>query len=397
MGAGIAVAFADAGFPVVVVEQSPDAAAKGRERIDALYQRSVNSGRIDETASVERMARIMFTHELSAFAPCDLVVEAVFEDATVKQTLFRALSDIVRPEAILATNTSYLDPNAIASTATHPERVLGMHFFSPANVMRLVEVVPADHTAPDVLATAIAVGRRLGKLPVVSGVCEGFIGNRIHAVYRRHAEYLLEDGAAPEDIDRALEGYGFAMGPFAVADLSGLDIAWAMRRRRAVTRPAGERYVALADRLCEAGRLGRKTGRGWYLYPESSSKPVSDPEVAAIIAAERKAKGIAAHTIAEADIVRRLLSVMANEGARLLAEGIAMRASDIDLVFVNGYGFPAFKGGPMFAADQRGLNDVLAEAEAAAKAGGAGSEPAPLLRELAAHGGTFAQWDKERK
>jgi 3-hydroxyacyl-CoA dehydrogenase len=397
MGAGIAVAFADAGLSVIVVEQSPDAAAKGRERIDALYQRSVNSGRIDETASVERMARIMFTHELSAFAPCDLVVEAVFEDATVKQTLFRALSDIVRPEAILATNTSYLDPNAIASTATHPERVLGMHFFSPANVMRLVEVVPADHTAPDVLATAIAVGRRLGKLPVVSGVCEGFIGNRIHAVYRRHAEYLLEDGAAPEDIDRALEGYGFAMGPFAVADLSGLDIAWAMRRRRAVTRPAGERYVALADRLCEAGRLGRKTGRGWYLYPESSSKPVSDPEVAAIIAAERKAKGIAAHTIAEAEIVRRLLSVMANEGARLLAEGIAMRASDIDLVFVNGYGFPAFKGGPMFAADQRGLNDVLAEAEAAAKAGGAGSEPAPLLRELAAHGGTFAQWDKERK
>jgi 3-hydroxyacyl-CoA dehydrogenase len=272
-----------------------------------------------------------------------------------------------------------------------------MHFFSPAHVMRLVEVVRTDRTAPDVVATALHLARRLGKLPVVAGPGEGFIGNRIYALYRRHAEYLVEDGAAPQDIDRALEGYGFAMGPFAVADLSGLDIAWAMRRRRAPGRPAGERYVAIADRLCEAGRLGRKTGRGWYLYPQGADKPQPDPEVAAIIAAERNNKGIAPRAFSGEEIVRRLLGVLANEGAKVLADGIAMRASDIDLVFVNGYGFPPFRGGPMFAADQRGLSEVLAEAEAAARAGGEGSEPAPLLRELAARGSTFAQWDKERK
>jgi 3-hydroxyacyl-CoA dehydrogenase len=397
MGAGIAVAFADAGFSVIVVEQSPEAAAKGRERVDGLYRRRLSSGRIEETIMLERMARMTFTHELAALARCDLVVEAVFEDLTVKQNLFRALSGIVRQETILATNTSYLDPNAIAGATARPERALGMHFFSPAHVMRLVEVVRTDRTAPDVVATALHLARRLGKLPVVAGPGEGFIGNRIYALYRRHAEYLVEDGAAPQDIDRALEGYGFAMGPFAVADLSGLDIAWAMRRRRAPGRPAGERYVAIADRLCEAGRLGRKTGRGWYLYPQGADKPQPDPEVAAIIAAERNNKGIAPRAFSGEEIVRRLLGVLANEGAKVLADGIAMRASDIDLVFVNGYGFPPFRGGPMFAADQRGLSEVLAEAEAAARAGGEGSEPAPLLRELAARGSTFAQWDKERK
>jgi 3-hydroxyacyl-CoA dehydrogenase len=272
-----------------------------------------------------------------------------------------------------------------------------MHFFSPAHVMRLVEVVRTHRTAPDVLATVLHLARRLGKLPVAAGPGEGFIGNRIYALYRRHAEYLVEDGAAPEDIDRALEGYGFAMGPFAVADLSGLDIAWAMRRRRALDRPAGERYVAIADRLCEAGRFGRKTGRGWYLYPQGADKPQPDPEVAAIITAERNCKGITPRAFSGEEIVRRLLGVLANEGAKVLADGIAMRASDIDLVFVNGYGFPPFRGGPMFAADQRGLSEVLAEAEAVVKAGGEGSEPAPLLRELAARGSTFVQWNKERK
>jgi 3-hydroxyacyl-CoA dehydrogenase len=395
MGAGIAVAFADAGYSVIVVEQSPEAAARGKERIDGLYRRSVRSGRIDEPKKAERMARMTFAHELAALAPCDLVVEAVFEDLTVKRALFRALSGIVAPETILATNTSYLDPNAITAAAPRPERTLGMHFFSPAHVMRLVEVVRTHRTAPDVLATVLHLARRLGKLPVAAGPGEGFIGNRIYALYRRHAEYLVEDGAAPEDIDRALEGYGFAMGPFAVADLSGLDIAWAMRRRRALDRPAGERYVAIADRLCEAGRLGRKTGRGWYLYPQGSDKPQPDPEAAATITAERNNKGITPRSFSGEEIVRRLLGVLANEGAKVLADGIAMRASDIDMVFVNGFGFPAFRGGPMFAADRRGLRDVLAEVEAAAKVGGTGSEPAPLLRDLAARGSTFAQWDKE--
>ncbi|HXF52732.1 MAG TPA: 3-hydroxyacyl-CoA dehydrogenase NAD-binding domain-containing protein [Hyphomicrobiaceae bacterium] len=396
MGAGIAVAFADAGFNVTVLEQSAEAAAKAKERIEGLYRRAVTSGRLEETACAQRMQRISFAHALTALAHCDLVVEAVFEDLAVKKALFGALSDIVRREAILATNTSYLDPNAIAASTRNPERVLGMHFFAPAQVMRLLEVVGTDHTAPDVLATAIHVARRLGKLPVPAKPCEGYIGNRIFAAYRRHAEYLVEDGAAPEAIDRALEAYGLAMGPFAVADLAGLDIAWAMRRRRAASRPAGERYVAVADRLCEAGRLGRKTGRGWYAYPDPSGRPQPDPDVAAIILAERKRKGVAPRQFSGEEIVRRLLCVMANEGAKVLADGIARRASDIDLVFVNGYGFPGFRGGPMYAADQRGLVATLAEVEAAAAAGGEGSEPAPLLRELAARGSTFAQYDRER-
>jgi len=396
MGAGIAVAFADAGFALTVLEQSAEAAAKGKKRIEGLYQRAVTSGRLEERVCAERMERITFAHELTALAHCDLVVEAVFEDLGVKKALFGALSNIVRGDAILATNTSYLDPNAIAADVRNPERVVGMHFFAPAQAMRLVEVVGTDRTAPDVLATAIHVARRLGKLPVPARPCEGYIGNRVFAAYRRHAEYLVEDGASPEAIDRALEAYGLAMGPFAVADLAGLDIAWAMRRRRAASRPDGERYVAVADRLCEAGRFGRKTGRGWYVYPDASGRPQPDPEVEDIIVAERQRKGIAPRSFSGEEIVRRLLCVMANEGAKVLTDGIARRASDIDLVFVNGYGFPGFRGGPMYVADQRGLAETLAEVEAAAAAGGAGSEPAPLLRELAARGSTFAQYDRER-
>jgi 3-hydroxyacyl-CoA dehydrogenase len=223
-------------------------------------------------------------------------------------------------------------------------------------------------------------------------VCDGFIGNRIFAVYRRHAEYLALDGVPIEAIDRAVENYGFAMGPFAVSDLAGLDIAWAMRKRRAATRSPDERYVEVADRLCEQGRFGRKTGRGWYLYPEGGGKRVPDPEVQALFDAERTETGIAPQRFSEDQIVRRLLAAMANEGAKVLAEGIALRAGDIDLVFVNGYGFPADRGGPMFAADLRGLREVLADVEDAARVGGAGSEPAPLLAELAASGSNFAQW-----
>jgi 3-hydroxyacyl-CoA dehydrogenase len=272
--------------------------------------------------------------------------------------------------------------------------VLGLHFFAPAHVMRLLEVVRGAQTAPDVLATGLALGRRLGKLPIVAGVCDGFIGNRIFASYRRHAEYLLEDGASPQEIDAALEAYGFAMGPFAVSDMSGLDIGWAMRKRRAATRDPGERYVAIADRLCEAGRLGRKTGRGWYDY--ASGKPVPDPAVAAIVAEARAARGVEPRSIDAAAIQRRILAVMANEGAKILAEGISLRPSDIDLVFVNGYGFPRLRGGPMFAADRMGLGAVLAEVEAGAEAGGAGSEPAPLLITLARQGGSFAGWQEAR-
>jgi 3-hydroxyacyl-CoA dehydrogenase len=392
MGSGIAVCLADAGLTVDLVEQSNAAANAGIGRVAALYERQVKSGRLTPETAAERSARIGITEDWGAVAAADLVIEAAFEDMAVKADIFSRLDRLARPGAVLATNTSYLDIDTIAAGTSRPGDVVGLHFFSPANVMRLLEVVRAARTAPDVLATGLALGRRIGKLPIVAGVCDGFIGNRIFSTYRRHAEYLLEDGAAPQEIDAALEAYGFAMGPFAVSDLAGLDIAWAMRKRRAATRDPGERYVAIADRLCELGRFGRKTSSGWYSYASGSAAP--DPVVEAIIAEARGGRAPQRFT-AEA-IQRRILAVMANEGARILAEGISLRPSDIDLVFVNGYGFPRLRGGPMFAADQAGLDAVLAEAEAAAAVGGAGSEPAPLLRELAASGSSFAAWHAAR-
>jgi 3-hydroxyacyl-CoA dehydrogenase len=395
MGSGIAVALADAGIMAGLLEQNADAAKAGAERVRGLYNRQVNSGRLTADAADERCGRIHATDDWARVADADLVIEAAFEDMAVKTDIFRRLDQLARPGAVLATNTSYLDVNAIADVATRPQDVLGLHFFSPANVMRLLEVVRADKTSPDVLATGLALGRRIGKLPIVARVCDGFIGNRIFAMYRRHAEYLLEDGASPREIDAALEAYGFAMGPFAVSDMSGLDIAWAMRMRRAASRDPHERYVSIPDRLCQAGRLGRKTGRGWYRYDDGKQQP--DPEVDAIIGQERQQKRVQPMRFTPEQIQRRILAVMANEGAKVLAEGISLRPSDIDLVFVNGYGFPRLKGGPMFAADERGLAPLLEDVEAAARAGGAGSEPAPLFVELAREGRTFADWQKQRK
>ena len=290
MGSGIAVAALDAGYRVIGVEQTAEAAAKGRDRIVGLLDRAVASGRLDTDGRAARLDRLAVTANAGDVADADLVIEAVFDDLAVKTGAFQQLDGIVRPDAILATNTSYLDPDVIAAATSRPERVLGLHFFSPANVMRLLEVVRGAKTAPDVLATGIAVARKLGKLPVVSGVCEGFIGNRIFSAYRREAEFMLEDGALPHEIDAAMERYGFAMGPFAVFDLAGLEIAWARRKRQAATRDPAERYVDIADRLCEAGRFGQKTGRGWYAYPEG--KRAIDPEVTAMIEASRAAKGI---------------------------------------------------------------------------------------------------------
>ena len=348
MGSGIAVAALDAGYHVIAVEQTPEAAAKGRDRIAALLDRALKSGRLDADGQAARLDRLAVTANAAELADADLVIEAVFDDLAVKSELFARLGGIVRPDAILATNTSYLDPEIIAAATSGPERVLGLHFFSPANIMRLVEVVRCARTAPDVLATGIAVARKLGKLPVVCGVCEGFIGNRIFSAYRREAEFMIEDGALPHEIDAAMEAYGFAMGPFAVFDLAGLEIAWARRKRQAATRDPAARYVDIADRLCEAGRFGQKTGRGWYAYPDG--KRTTDPEVTALIEASRSAKGVVPRSFGEQEITSRLLAAIADEGKAILAEGIAERASDIDLVMINGYGFPAYKGGPMFAA-----------------------------------------------
>ncbi|MGK6313488.1 3-hydroxyacyl-CoA dehydrogenase NAD-binding domain-containing protein [Neorhizobium sp. DT-125] len=347
MGSGIAVAALSAGYAVIGLDQTPEAAEKGRERVIGLLERSVASGRLDQTGFEAQKAKLSVTASDADLASCDLVIEAVFDDLAVKTDLFRRLDKVVRMDAVLATNTSYLNPDEIAAATANPERVLGLHFFSPAHVMRLLEVVRCAETAPDVLATGLAVARKLRKLPVVTGVTEGFIGNRIFSAYRREAEFLLEDGALPHEIDAALEDYGFPMGLFAVYDMAGLEIAWARRKRQASTRDPSARYVEIADKLCEAGRLGQKAGRGWYAYPEG--KRTIDPEVTAIIGAARVRKGITPRAFSKDEILRRLLDAMAAEGEALLAEGIAARPGDIDLVMINGYGFPAHKGGPMFA------------------------------------------------
>jgi 3-hydroxyacyl-CoA dehydrogenase len=351
MGSGIAVAALNAGYRVIGVEQTQEAADKGRERISGILDKSVQSGRLDLAGRDDRLNRLSITVDAQELVQANLVIEAVFDDLAVKRELFQRLDGIVRADAILATNTSYLDPDAIAAATAHPERIVGLHFFSPANIMRLLEVVNCEKTAPDVLASALAFAKRLGKLPIVCGVTEGFIGNRIFSAYRREAEFMLEDGALPHEIDAALEAYGFPMGLFAVYDMAGLEIAWARRKRQAATRDPNARYVVIADRLCEAGRFGQKAGRGWYTYPDG--KRTVDPEVTAMIEAARTEKDITPKSFTPDEITARLLKAMADEGDALLADGIAARASDIDLVMINGYGFPSHKGGPMFAAGRR--------------------------------------------
>ncbi len=347
MGSGIAVAALGAGYSVIGLDQTGEAAERGHERIVGLLERNVASGRLDQAGLEAQKARLSVTAEDIDLAPCDLIVEAVFDDLAVKTDLFQRLDKVIRADAVLATNTSYLNPDEIAAATAHPDRVLGLHFFSPAHVMRLLEVVRGAQTAPDVLATGLAVAKKLRKLPVVTGVTEGFIGNRIFSAYRREAEFLLEDGALPHEIDAALEDYGFPMGLFAVYDMAGLEIAWARRKRQAATRDPSVRYVEIADTLCEAGRLGQKAGRGWYAYPDG--KRTIDPEVTAIIEAARAKKGITPRTFSKGELLERMLGAMAFEGEALLTERIAARAGDIDLVMINGYGFPAHKGGPMFA------------------------------------------------
>lgn len=348
MGSGIAVSALDAGFRVITVEQSAEAAAKGQARIEDMLRKNLVSGRIDQAGFDARVSRLETAGDKAALQPADLVIEAVFDDYEVKATLFRELDGIVRDDAILATNTSYLDPDRLAAETRSPARVVGLHFFSPANIMRLMEVVKGAKTAPDVLASGLQLAKRLGKLPIVCGVTEGFIGNRIFSAYRKEAEFLLEDGASPAEIDSAMEKFGMAMGPFAVFDLAGLEIAWARRKRQAATRDPAERYSVIADRLCEAGRFGQKAGKGWYAYHDG--KRQEDPAVSDMIAAARREKGIVPKDFTSGEITRRLVSAMADEGRKLLAEGIAARASDIDLVLINGYGFPAHRGGPMFMA-----------------------------------------------
>ncbi len=389
MGAGIAVALADAALNVIIVETSAAALDAGRARVQSTYERQLKSGRISEPECAARLARMTFAEGLEALSSCDIVVEAVFEDMAVKQDLFRRLAPIAKPGAVLATNTSYLDVNAIAAAGGRARDVIGLHFFAPANIMRLLEIVRGADSAPDAVATGLALAKRLGKIPVVCGVCDGFVGNRILAAFRQQAEFALEDGALPHEVDAAMEAFGFPMGPFAVSDLSGLDIGWARRKRLAASRDPGARYASrVADKLCEMGRFGQKTGAGWYLY--ENGKRVNDPlveklirDVSAELGIQRKANGADA-------IQRNIRAAMVNEGARILAEGIAPRALDIDMALIHGFGYPAWRGGPMFEAGEIGLPTILKDVEALHEASGNGWEPAPLLVKLARSGGSFA-------
>lgn len=378
MGAAIAMCFLDSGLPVTLIERDSHALDAGLARIQSAYKRMTDTGRISADDAAQRVARISPSIDLGALSNVDLALEAAFEDLGVKQALFRDLDRVLKADAIIASNTSYLDLDSLAHETGRPSAVVGLHFFAPANIMRLLEVVRGAATAPDVLATALEVARKIRKLPVVARVADGFIGNRVYSAYRKQCEFMLEEGAFPQEVDDALVRFGFAMGPFAVADLSGLDIAWRTRQRLAATRDARERYSDVLDKVCEAGRLGQKAGKGWYTYPEGARRGAPDGDVAAIIIDASQRKGITRRAFSAGEIVRRALIAMVNEAALLLAEGVAERGSDVDLVMVNGYGFPSHKGGPLFWASRERRADVHAWAQSLNDATGFGFKLGPI-------------------
>jgi len=390
MGGGIAMSLANAGLDVVLVERDAQALERGWSAIRKHYAATAAKGKLTAAQVHERQARIRPSLVMDDLRNADLVIEAAFEDMDVKRQIFTALDAVCKPQAILASNTSRLDIDEIAGFTGRPAQVLGMHFFSPANVMRLLEVVKGRQTDGDVVATVFRLARRMGKLPVLVGVCDGFVGNRMVSPYTREAHFLLEEGASPSQVDGALQRFGLAMGPLRMADMAGLDISWAFRKRTASTRPAHLRYSRVADSLCEQGRFGQKTGSGFYRYASGSREPLEDPQVLALIEACARQDGIARRDITEEEIVQRTMYALVNEGARILEEGIARRASDIDVIYVNGYGFPAHRGGPLFYADQQGLPNVLATIRGFHDQHGELWQPAPLLERLVAQGKRFA-------
>ncbi|WP_256977152.1 3-hydroxyacyl-CoA dehydrogenase NAD-binding domain-containing protein [Bordetella genomosp. 10] len=386
MGGGIAMAFANAGYTVALVEREQAALDRGVALIRKNYEISAAKGKFSAADVAERLARIETGLDIGAFADVDLVIEAVFEDMGVKQDVFRQLDRICRPDAILASNTSRLNIDEIARSTSRPANVIGLHFFSPANVMKLLEVVRGQATSDGVIAACMAVAQKIGKIPVLVRVCEGFVGNRMLTGYWREANFLLEEGASPQQIDRALTAFGMAMGPLAMADLAGLDINWATRKRLAPTRPAHLRYSKVADRICEAGRFGQKTGAGYYRYEQHGREPVPDPLVDAIARECAREAGIERRTIGDEEIVERCMLALINEGAQIYAEGIVQRASDIDVVYVNGYGFPGWRGGPMFYAEALGLATVLQRLRALHSLHGAHWQPAAIIEKRVAEG-----------
>ena len=389
MGGGIAMNFANAGLPVKVLEAKQEALDKGLATIRKNYENSMRKGKLTQEQLDKRLGLISGTLSYDDIGQADIVIEAVFEDMGVKEAVFKKLDDVMKPGAILASNTSTLDVDKIAAFTKRPQEVIGTHFFSPANVMKLLEIVRGAKTAKDVLATTMALAKTIRKTGVVSGVCDGFIGNRMVEQYIRQAGFLLEEGCLPEQVDKAIEKFGFAMGPFRMSDLAGNDIGWYIRKRRYVEKP-DVTYSKVADLLCEKGRFGQKTSAGWYDYKSGDRKAYPSDEVNQMIIAHSKDLGIERRKISDQEIVERLVYALVNEGALILEEGIALRASDIDMVYLTGYGFPLFRGGPMFYADTVGLSNVLMSIHRYAK--GRHPEawvPAPLLSKLASESKTF--------
>jgi 3-hydroxyacyl-CoA dehydrogenase len=383
MGGGIAMCFANAGIPVTVIETADEALKRGLGLVEKNYRTSASRGAMTNDDVDKRLGLMTGVVGLDAAKDADIVIEAVFEEMDIKREVFGKLDAVTGPDTVLATNTSYLDVNAIAHTTKRPSSVVGMHFFSPANVMKLLEVVRGADTSPEVLATAMAVGRKIGKVPVVVGVCHGFVGNRMLRARSIEAERLLLEGALPQDVDGALTEFGFPMGPFAMSDLAGLDISWRMRKAQ------GAR-AEIADQLCEMGRFGQKTSKGFYLYEAGSRTPKPDPDVEALIVATSQRLGVPRVPLDRKTITERLIFPMINEGARILEEGIAQRPGDIDVIWVYGYGFPIWRGGPMFYADRVGLPYIRDRLiEFAKLTGDKRHEPAALLSRLASEGGTF--------
>lgn len=396
MGSGIAICYANADISVLLQDASREALEAGMARIRGVYDEAARKGRISGEEREARLARIVPVTGYEGFADVQIVTEAVFEGMALKKQIFGELDQVCREGTILASNTSTLSIDEIAGATRRPGDVIGHHYFSPAHVMRLLEVVRGAATQPEVLATSLALGRRLGKLGVVVGNGYGFVGNRMLHQYGREAQLLLEEGALPQQIDRVLTGFGMAMGPFAVGDLAGLDVGWRIRRENAHLRKPGERYPVVADRLCEQGRFGQKTGAGWYRYDESR-RAIPDPEVEALIKAVSAEQGIERRVIPDEEILARTQYALINEGARLLGEGIARRASDIDLVYLNGYGYPAWRGGPMRYAESVGLARILETIREWEAREGERWRPAPLLEELVARqSGNFAEGERGR-
>jgi len=391
MGGGISMNFLNAGIPVTMLETRQDALDRGVATMRKNYESQVKKGKLKQDKYEQRMALLSTTLSYDDIRDADLVIEAVFEEMGVKEAVFRTLDEVMKPGAILASNTSTLDVDGIAGFTRRPQDVVGLHFFSPANVMKLLEVVRGARTGKDVMATVMSLAKKIKKTAVVSGVCDGFIGNRMIEQYSRQAGFLLEEGCTPQQVDKAVEKFGFAMGPFRMGDLAGNDIGWAIRKRRYVDKPS-MRYSKTADLLCEMGRYGQKTGAGWYDYLPGKRDAIPSAAVVAMIEEHRSTLGVSARKIGDEEIVQRLVFALVNEAARILEEGIAAKASDIDIVYLTGYGFPLWRGGPMCYADTVGLYNVVQTMKrfAANPLDDAASwQPAPLLVRLAAEGKSF--------